>query len=141
MALIGHGSQLELDTTVSGTGIDADAWVTITGVTGVDLGSDKVDTHDTTDMGTAGTKRVFIPGLEAEGDVSVKINVKPGDTTQATFIAAKGLVSFWKIVYPGAVRTVKFSGILISIDEAIPDDKPATYTAKIQITGPKTYLP
>jgi predicted secreted protein len=134
--VIGHGSQLELGVVNAGT----TTYTAIEGVTSIDFGSNKIDTVDNTDMGTTGTTRTFISGLENPGDLSAKINVVPGDTTQAALIAAKGLgVQVFKAIYPGAVRTVSFSGIITSIDESIPDDKLPTYSVKIQVTGPKTY--
>jgi Lambda phage tail tube protein, TTP len=139
--VIGHGTQLELDTSIPANGTSGDTWLTISGVTSVDLGSNKVDTHDNTDMGTAGKVRTFIDGLENAGDISVKMNVKPGDATQTALTTAKdaGGLHYFKVIYPGAVRTCVFQGIITSIDEAIPDDKLPTQTAKIQISGPKTW--
>jgi hypothetical protein len=137
--VIGHGSKLELDTSNPANGSSGDTWTTIAGTTSVDLGSNKVDTHDNTDMGTTGTKRTFIPGLENEGDISVKLNAIPGDASQALLYSAKGVLSYFKIIYPGAVRTIAFQGIITSVDESIPDDKLPTLTAKIQVSGPKTY--
>lgn len=132
---IGHGTQLELGNGASGSEI----FQPIAGVLSVDLGSNKVDTHDVTDMGTTGTTRQFIGGLENSGDISVKLNVKPGDTSQAALNTAKdGLQHNFKVVYPGAVKTIAFAGIITSIDESVPDDKVPTLTVKIQITGPKT---
>jgi len=129
---IGHGSQLQL--------LVGSSYVTILGVMSIDLGSDKVDAVDNTDMGTSGITRTYVGGLENPGDLSAKLNVIPGDTTQlALFTAKDGTVHSFKAIYPAAVRTVSFSGIITSIDETIPDDKLPGYTCKIQISGPKTY--
>ena len=130
MAIIGHGSVL---TIIGPTGTS-----TINlplACTSVDFGSNKVDTHDVTDMATTGLGRVKIAGLENSGDVSLKYNVKPGDTGQQALETAKGLLYDFKLVYPGSVRTRSFTGIVTSIDESIPDDKAATKTAKIDISG------
>jgi hypothetical protein len=133
--VIGHGSQLELGNGASGTEI----FLPISGVLSIDLGSNKVDTHDKTDMGTPTNKRVFIGGLENSGDISVKLNVKPGDASQLALATAKdGLEHNFKAIYPGAIRTIFFAGIITSIDESIPDDKLPTYSVKIQISGDKT---
>ena len=127
--IIGHGSKLELDAAVT----------TTNGILSIDFGSNKVDTHDNTDMGTTGTARTFVGGLENSGDISAKFNIIPGDASQATLRAAKdGQIHTFKAIYPGAVRTRTFSGIITSYDEAIPDDKLPTFTIKIQITGPIT---
>ena len=133
--VIGHGSQFQI-----GVPGSPETWTTILGVDSIDLGSNKVDTVDVTDMSTAGSARTFIGGLENSGDVTVKIKVKPGDATQTQLLAAKdGTVHDFKAIYPGAVRTVSFSGIISSADESIPGDKIPTYTVKIQISGPKVY--
>ena len=138
--VIGHGSQFELDTTPSGTGIVGDTWLAIAGVVSVDLGSNKVDTHDNTDMGTTGTARTFVGGLENPGDWSLKLNLKPGDTTQAALRTAKdGAVHWFKAISPGAAFTVLTAGIITSMDLAIPDDKLPTLTVKIQLSGTPTY--
>lgn len=129
---IGHGSQLEINTTGA-------TYVAVNGVVSIDLGSNKVDVLDNTDMGTAGFQRTFVGGLENSGDISAKLNVIPADATQASLSAMKdGTVHNFKAIYPGGVRTISFSGIITSIDEQVPDDKLPTFTVKIQISGPKT---
>ena len=78
---IGHGSSFNLMVLTVPTPIN--------GVTDVTFGSNKIDVTDTTDMGTAGTIRVFTAGLENPGDATIKLNHKPGDTSQAALLAAK----------------------------------------------------
>ena len=136
---IGHGSQLELDTTAGATGASGDTWLGISGVMSIDFGSNKVDTIDVTDMGTTGTARVYIPGLEDAGDVAVKVNVKLGDASQTSLRAAKGVLSYFKAIFPGAVQTVVFQGIVTSIDLSDPDDKIPTWSVKIKISGAPVY--
>ena len=134
-SLIGHGSTFAL-----GSGGATETFTTIKGCTSIDLGSNKVDIHDTTDLGSAANVRTFIGGLENPGDATAKFNVVPGDPTQTALLAAKdGAVHDFKVIYPGAVRTVTFQGIVTSVDESVPDDKLATFTIKIQITAPKVY--
>ena len=133
MAIIGHGSKLTLLGPVGGT-----ATTLALACLSIDTGSNKVDTPDTTDMLTSGTARVFTPGLENPGDVTVKYNANPTDTAQLGLSAAKGVLSNFKITYPGSTWVETFEGIVTSVDENIPDDKPITRTAKIQISGPKT---
>jgi hypothetical protein len=130
---IGHGSLFEIDALTNGT------FTPIAGVLDISFGSNKVDAHDNTAMDTTGTSRTFLGGLENPGDVTVKVNVKPGDTSQALLASCKdGLLRHMKAIYPGAVRTKAFDGIILSVDESIPDDKLPTYSVKIQITGPVT---
>lgn len=138
--VIGHGSSLEFDTTVPPTGITGDTWAILAGVNSIDFGSNKIDTIDNTDMLTSGVQRTFISGLENSGDVSLKINVKPGDTTQSQFRALKNAgIQYFKAIYPGGTQTVAFTGLVTSIDLSIPDDKLPTWTAKIQISGLPVY--
>lgn len=131
---IGHGSKIQIGDGGSPTEVFAE----IAGVSSIDFGSNKIDTVDNTDMGTAGNLRTFVSGLEDPGDVTVKINVKPGDTTQASLWAAKGTTKNFKVAYPGGIRQIAFAGLVTSIDEAIPDDKLPTWTAKIKVSGAKT---
>ena len=131
---IGHGSKFETGNGATPT----EVFTAVNGVMSIDLGSNKVDALDTTDMGTAGIQRTFIGGLENSGDVSVKINALPGDATQATLFTQKdGTLHNFKAIYPASATTISFTGIITSIDEAIPDDKLPTYTIKIQVSGPK----
>ena len=130
---IGHGSKLQL-----GSGGGSETFTTINGVVSIDLGSNKIDTVDNTDLGTIGP-RTFVGALEDSGDITAKVNVIPGDVTQTSLFTAKdGAAHDWKIVYPGATRTISCAGIITSIDESIPDDKLPTYTLKIKISGANT---
>jgi hypothetical protein len=131
--VIGHGSAFEVESVVPGT------FTTIAGVTEVDLGSNKVDAIENTDMSTAGNKRTYQGGLEDPGDITVKINVKPGDASQTyVFTCKDATVRNFKIVYPGAVRTLAFAGIILSIDETITDQKLPTFGVKVKISGAVT---
>lgn len=125
---IGHGSQFEVNTTGA-------TYVAVAGCLSGAFGSDKVDALDSTDMGTSGTARVFTPGLENPGDYTAKFNLLPGDATQAYLESMKGAVHNFKHIYPGATSTKTFAGIITSVDYDFPDDKLATMTAKIQISG------
>ena len=130
MAIIGHGSKLTIVGPVTCTAVNKDL-----ACLSIDPGSNKIDAPDTTDMLTPGTQRVFTPGLENPGDVTIKYNSNPTDASQAALLAAKGQLYNFKIVYPGGVWTEAFTGIVTSVDETIPDDKPITRTAKIQKSG------
>ena len=140
--VIGHGSQLVMGTATpaggawSGTGESTTPTI-VAGLATIDFGSNKVDTIDSTDMGTPGTVRTYVPGLENPGDVSVKLNVKPGDPTQAALHLAKGGGAFdFKAIAPGTAFTRAFSAIVTSWDLSIPDDKLPVVTVKLQVTGP-----
>ena len=132
---IGHGSQFEIGNADG----PPETFTTVLGTSTIDFGSNKVDAVDNTDMGTAGNQRTYIGGLENSGDVTVKINVIPGDATQTKlFTARDGALHNFKAVYPGAVRTRSFAAVVLSIDESIPGDKLPTYTVKLQVSGPIT---
>lgn len=129
---IGHGSQFEVNTTGA-------TYVVVAGCQSGAFGSNKVDTLDTTDLGTSGSSRTFLGGLENPGDFSAKFNLLPGDATQGNLVTLKdGTVHNFKFITPGATATYSFSGVITSIDRDIPDDKLMTMTCKIQISGPIT---
>jgi hypothetical protein len=128
---IGHGTIFNLVSGSTSTPVD--------GVLSVDFGSDKVDALDTTNLASSGNARTFQGGLENPGDVSIKLNYLPTDTSQAALYAFKdGTVHNFSVVYPGAIATEAFSGIITSITKAAPDDKLVTQTVKIQLSGPRT---
>lgn len=129
--IIGHGMAFKISTTVLGS-----TYTSVAGVESVDFGSDKVDALDATDVATAGTTRVYQPGLENPGDISVKMHLLPGDTSQAALYAAKGVLTNFEAVTAGTISTRQCSGIITSLDASIADDKLATLTCKIQISGP-----
>jgi hypothetical protein len=104
-------------------------------LTSLDKSGNKIDTPDVTDMLTTGIARVFLPGLENSGEVSLKYNVKPGDAAQAGYIATKGVATDFKLM-DGLGNSAAFSGINTGIDYSFPDDKPVTASSKIQISGP-----
>jgi len=129
---IGHGSKFKI-----GDGATSENFTEINGATSADFGSDKVDALDTTTLGSSGFTRSYVGGLHNPGDVTVKINVLPGDTTQALLFTAEDQQSHnFKVIYPASARTRSFAAIVISIDESVPDDKLPTYTVKLQVTGP-----
>lgn len=136
MALIGHGSSLVIVGPVGGaTGSEVNLSLACLSI---DPGSNKIDAPDVTDMLTPGQTRVYQPGMESPGDVTVKYNSNPTNPAQAALFAAKGQLYLFQVVYPGGAWYEFFEGIVTSVDETIPDDKPITRTAKIQKSGPTT---
>lgn len=131
--IIGHGAQFELNTTGS-------TYVAVAGCTSGSFGSNKVDSLETTDVGTSGTAKTFTPGLEDSGDFSAKFNYLPGDTTQQNLRTFKGdgLLHNFKYIAPGATQSRLFSGFITSIDMEWPDDKLVTFTCKIKLSGVPT---
>lgn len=131
MALIGHGTTLTIIGPTGTTTVNETL-----ACLSIDFGSNKVDTPETTDMLSTGTAKVFIPGLENSGDLSLKYNMKPGDAGQAALADAKGLLYDFKVTYPLNVGSRTFTGIVTGVDIGVPDDKLITRAAKIQISGP-----
>lgn len=130
MALIGHGSKLTIVGPVGTSTPDLPL-----DCLSIDSGSNKVDAPDSTSMLTTGTARTYQAALEAPGDITVKYNSNPLDTAQAALKASKGLLYNFVVTYPGAVWFESGNGILVSVDESMPDDKFITKTAKIQKSG------
>lgn len=129
---IGHGAQFEVNTTGS-------TYVAVAGCLNGDFGSNKVDTLDTTDVGTTGITRTFTGGLEDPGDFSAKFNYLPGDATQQDLRTQKdGAAHTYKWLKPGGAQLRQFSAIIQSIDYSDPDDKLQTFTVKLKLTGPVT---
>lgn len=127
--VIGHGSKLAFGATPT----------TVAGVLSIDFGSNKIDTVDSTDLGTVGTVKTYVEGMEDPGDVTVKLNVIPGDASQSAFHALKGTgAASFTVTAPGAAFTRAFQGIVTSFDLGIPDDKLPTISVKIKVSGPIT---
>jgi predicted secreted protein len=128
---IGHGTVFNL--------ISGSTTTPINGVLSFDFGSNKVDTLDTTTMSTSGNARSYQGGLEDPGDATLKLDYLPTDTSQATLYTAKdGTVHSFSVVWPAAISTETFSGIITSIDKSGPDDKLVTLSVKIKLTGART---
>lgn len=133
---IGHGASLSYSA-------DGTTYTPIPGVTSVDFGSSKADTVETTAMDTAGVVKTFVGGLFDPGDVTAKINVIPGDATQATIrgLLGDGIAHQFQYKDSGAIETRTFTAVVVSMDLSVPDDKIATYSVKMKIAGTITTTP
>ena len=133
---IGHGAVLAYSP-------DGTTYTTIPGVTSVDFGSSKADTVDATSMDTPGVTKKFVGGLFDPGDVTAKINVVPGDPTQAIIrgYLGDGIAHDFKYTDSGAIETRTFQAVVISMDLSVPDDKIATYSLKMKVAGAITTTP
>lgn len=133
---IGHGASLSYS-------VDGTTYTPIPGVTSVDFGSSKADTVDVTAMDTAGVTRTFIGGLFDAGDCTAKLNVIPGDTSQAAVRAylGDGIAHQFQYKDSGAIETHTFNAVVVSMDMSVPDDKQATYSLKLKIAGTITVTP
>lgn len=127
---IAHGSQFQLNTTGS-------TYVAILGMVDADFPGDKVDTPETTDMGTSGIERTFTSGLHDAGEFTAKFNRLPGDATQIDLETARdaGGVHNFKFVWPSGLTT-SFSGVIASVPVGkFTDDKLITFDIKVKISG------
>ena len=142
---IGHGSTLSLGALVE----SALVYTSIDGTLSISFGSSKVDTVDNTELATAGIDRVYQSGLRNPGDITAKLNVRPGNTSQQSLLTAwqtnpggtDGSGLPFKAALPpvaGSVPTggtATFKAIITSLDEELPDDKKPTYSLKLQVVG------
>ncbi len=132
MSIIGHGSKFELG---SGSG-SPETFTEIDGVLSIELGSSKVDTVDSSTMKDTSRARSYIAGREDAGEYTVKGNFLPGNTSQVALRTAKDSAAHnFKAIYPGAVATESFSGIVTSFDITNPDDKNVEFTCKVKVSG------
>jgi predicted secreted protein len=128
---IGSGQQFKYQASLSPFD-----YVSVKGVQSITPGSTKNDIIDVTDT-DSGRARVFITGLQDNGDVTVVCNYLPGDTSQ---VAMKGFfdsgeeVAF-EIVYAGSLGTEAFSGVVQSADRTYPNDKNLMITYKVKVTS------
>jgi predicted secreted protein len=132
---IGYGMQLSF------LGVDS-AEHQLAGLQSAQVGSNKVDTIETTDTNATAGFKSFIPGMEDAGDFSVTANYLPGDTTQKALVALKEahVSTTFAFVLPSAVTGSRtFTGIVQSVDVSLPLDKEAKLTVKIKITGQPSY--
>lgn len=129
----------------SGSGL-----TTIAEVKKVDFTGGKADTADVTNMDSTGAYREFLPTLLDAGELSFDGNYLGGiETTQAELQSTfdSQILSSWKIVLPtppgeSASRgSWTFKAYVTSFDPAFPVDKEASFTAKLKITGARTFTP
>lgn len=134
--VIGHGSKLQLGDGAPTT----EVFQEIKGTTQITFGSSKLDTPETTNMGSTGITRTYGTGLRTPGDVTAKINYIPGDASQqALSLAAQaGLKHNFKVILPAVSLTRAFNASIVSFDLDVPDDKIPTYSLKLTLTGDYT---
>jgi predicted secreted protein len=125
-------------------------FTTIAEVKKVDFTGGKADTADVTNMDSTGAYREFLPTLLDAGELSFDGNYLGNvDTTQAELQSTfdSQVLSNWKIVLPtppGELTsrgTWTFKAYVTSFDPQFPTDKEASFTAKLKITGPRTFTP
>ena len=125
-------------------------FTTIAEVKKVDFTGGKADTADVTNQDSLGAYREHLPTLLDAGELSFDGNYLGNvDTTQAELQTTfdSQILSSWQIVLPippgeAASRgTWTFKAYVTSFDPQFPVDKEATFTAKLKITGPRTFTP
>lgn len=133
--IVGIGAQFEYATVASPT-----VFTALAGVTEVTFSGDKVATEKTTTMATTNGVDTFMGSTQDPGSVDVKAFFIPGDTTQVGLetIRAAGVAVNFKVTY-GTSNSCTFSGIVESITNTIPLEKPAIQSIKVKITGAKTW--
>jgi len=132
---VGLGDQFEFATVASPT-----TYTVLNGVQSVAISGDKVQIEKTTTMATANGVDTKIGSTQDPGTVDVKGLFYPGDTTQTAFEAIRlaAVAVNFKITY-GSGNSCSFSGIIENFTPSFPLEKPASFDAKIAISGAKVY--
>jgi hypothetical protein len=135
-AVLGLGAKFSLH--------DGSSLVEWDGVVGVSPPSPSLDTVESTHHGSSGGVRTHIPGLLDYGEISVRLFLSPGSTTDGKVLASVaartaraftiGLVEL-DGTYQNQSGTVIPTGI--DYDEVVVDDK-MTYVWKGKVTGAVT---
>lgn len=125
-------------------------FTTIAEVKKVDFTGGKADTADVTNMDSTGAYREFLPTLLDAGELSFDGNyLGNADITQAELQSTfdSQILASWKIVLPTppgesvSRGTWSFLAFVTSFDPSFPIDKESSFTAKLKITGARTFTP
>lgn len=132
----GVGDQFEYASVSSPT-----TFSVLNGVQSIARSGDKVAIEKTTTMATTSGVDTFISSTQDPGSVDIKGLFYPGDTTQVAFEAARlaGVAIEMKATY-GSGNTLTFLGIIENFTPSFPLEKPATFDAKVKISGPAVYV-
>ncbi len=116
----------------------------------IDFTGGKADMADVTNQDSVGAHREFLPTLLDAGELSFDGNYLGNlDASQAdlqTLFEGQTL-SQWKIILPippgetVSRGTWSFAAYVNAFDPVFPVDKEASFTAKLKITGPRTFTP
>jgi hypothetical protein len=134
--IVGIGNSFEFASVLSPT-----TFTTLAGVTDITPSGDKVTTEKTTTMATTGGVDTFIASTQDSGSMDIKGFFLPGDATQVALEAIRlaGTAVAMKALY-GSSNSLSFTGIVESFTPSFPLEKPASFSLKIKISGPKTYV-
>lgn len=137
-AFMAQGLMLQL-----GDGAGPEVFTTIAEITKVQGTGAKADILDATNMDSLGAYREKIAGLLDAGEINFDANFIPSDVTQQNVQAAFDArqTSNWKVVLPGTRGTFTFAAFMGGLDFDTTFDKLATISAKLVISGPRTFTP
>lgn len=125
-------------------------FVTLAEIKKVDFTGGKADVADVTNMDSTGAYREWLPTLLDAGELSFDGNyLGNADTAQTTLQSSfdAQVLANWQIILPtppgeSASRgTWSFKAYVTAYDPSFPVDKEASFTAKLKITGPRTFTP
>jgi len=133
-----YGSLLQ-----AGDGAVSEAFTSIAEITELTPPQMSRDEIEVSHYSSTSGYREFIAGWRDGGEVSAKANWLP---TNATQDGTTGLLeSFnddvvhnWKIVLPGSVATISFSGFLTAYEPDLPMEEQGSLSFTIKITGKPT---
>jgi hypothetical protein len=131
---IGHGAKVQYS-------VDGTTFATLVGVTQGDFSGSKADTPETTSLDTPGVAKTFTSGLYDPGDYSAKLNEYPGDPTQSLVRSwfGDGIAHIFRTTDSSGIETGTFKGYVVSFDQSTNDDKIATRSLKLKVSGPITW--
>jgi hypothetical protein len=129
----GNGAGTEVFTTVA----------EVTAVNGLDL---KMETDDTTNMGSTGRFKEFVGTLLDAGELSLDVNWLPTDPTQSASAGVLAdMLAFTKrnfqMVFPATVGiTWSFTALVTGFTGKAPHDKKLSASIKLKISGAPTLV-
>lgn len=139
-----------------GDGASPEVFTTVAEVLSIKGPSEKLDTHDVTNMdspaaaGYTGIYREFIATLLDGGDVTFDINYLPNDASQLGLSGDRKnkILRDFQIVLPNdplssplaSLGTLVFKAYVVEGGYDFPIDKQMTESIKLKITGPVNYV-
>jgi hypothetical protein len=143
-AASGIGCQLK-----KGDGASPEVFTLVAEVLSIQGPTEKLDTHDVTNMDSPNFYREFIATLHDGGDVAFDVNYLPNSSGQLSlhtdFVARTK--RNWSLVLPNdpttspltSFGTWSFSAYIVEMGKDFPIDKQMTQKIKLKITGAPTY--
>jgi len=131
----GYGMQLHF-----GDGGNPEVFTRVAGLTEVNPPKEEAKTVDVTEHRIAadpdfGSLEFISDPLKDHGEVTFTVNNVQGDGTQAALHALMGTTANFKAIYPAAVKTVAFKGILTKWEPKTPKTGAWTIDGTTKVTG------